>query len=169
MFTANGFKDCRRGAAALLTISMMIVFVILAAVTVDYAHMQLVRSELRIATDAAAKAGAEALARTENETQATNAAIGFAASNTVGGKPLSLSKSDILFGRVAKSNNGKWDFQAGVKPYNSVQISSKISESLYFGRALDRTFFEPKSEAIAGYQELMWFFVWTDLDRCCLT
>ena len=143
----------RKGAAAILIVSMMMVFVAVAAVTVDYAYMQLVRSDLRIATDAAAKAGAEALARTENDTQAINAAVSYAASNTVAGKPFSITANDVVLGRVTKSNTGKWSFQAGTRPFNSVQINSKVKASLFFGKAMDRTFFEPKNEAVAGYQE----------------
>lgn len=66
---------------------MMMVFLILAAVTIDYSYMQLVRSDLRIATDAAAKAAAESLARTESESQAINAAINYAAQNSIAGTP----------------------------------------------------------------------------------
>lgn len=37
-----------------------------------------------------------------------------------------LSPNDVVLGRVAKSGPlGKWNFQVGTKPYNSVQINSK--------------------------------------------
>lgn len=46
----------RRGAAHALIASMLVVFGITVAFSIDYAYMQLVRTELRTATDAAAKA-----------------------------------------------------------------------------------------------------------------
>lgn len=146
-------RNTRRGAAAILILSMMFVFVAVAAVTVDYAYMQAVRTDLRIATDAAAKAGAEALARTENSTSAVNAAIANAASNKIVGKPFTLTADEVKLGRVTQQNTGKWTFQAGSQPYNSVQVNSKIKTSLFFGKAMEREFFEPKHEAVAGYQE----------------
>ncbi len=146
-------SSIRRGAAALLILSMMMVFVIVAGVTVDYAYMQMVKTELRIATDAAAKAGAEALARTENETTATSSAVAVAGKNLVAGKPFTIANNDVVLGRVSPSNTGKWTFQAGGKPYNSVQVNSKVKASTYFGKALDKAFYEPTHEAVAGYQE----------------
>ena len=57
----------RRGVAAILIVAMLFVFIVTAALTVDIAYMQLIRTELRVSTDAAAKAAAEALARTESQ------------------------------------------------------------------------------------------------------
>lgn len=132
---------------------MLLVFVMVAAATVDFAYIQQVRSELRIATDAAAKAGSEALARTESESQAINAAINYAAANAVAGQPLSISTNDVLLGRVIKDNSGKWNFQSGLRPFNSVQVNAKVTSSLFFGSVLGRSVYEPQFEAVAGYQE----------------
>lgn len=50
---------------------MLVAFMVTVIFSVDVAYMQLVKSELRTATDAAAKAAAEALSRTQD----VNAAI----------------------------------------------------------------------------------------------
>jgi Ca-activated chloride channel homolog len=152
----------RRGAAAILVLTMMFVFVVVAGVTIDYAYMQSVRSELRIATDSAAKAGAEALSRTESGTQAINAAIEFAASNKVAGQNLTITSSDVKLGRVTKSPSGDWQFQANATPFNSVQVKPTVNASLFFGKALGRSSVAPKHTAVAGYQE---FDVCLCLDR----
>jgi Ca-activated chloride channel homolog len=152
----------RRGAAAILILSMMFVFVVVAGVTIDYAYMQSVRSELRIATDAAAKAGAEVLSRTENSNQAIAAAIDFAASNKVAGQNLTITNNDVKLGRVTKNQAGEWQFQANVTPFNSVQVKPNVNTSLFFGKALGRDSVIPKHTAIAGYQE---FDVCLCLDR----
>jgi Flp pilus assembly protein TadG len=49
----------RRGAAHILIATMLLGFIVTSALTIDFAYMQLIRTELRSATDAAAKAGAE--------------------------------------------------------------------------------------------------------------
>jgi Flp pilus assembly protein TadG len=68
-YLRNHLHAERRGVAAILIVAMLFVFIVTAALTVDIAYMQLIRTELRACTDAAAKAGAEALARTEDPTK----------------------------------------------------------------------------------------------------
>ena len=48
----------RRGAAHILITVMLLAFLVTGAMAIDFAYMQLIRTELRTATDAAAKAGA---------------------------------------------------------------------------------------------------------------
>ncbi len=91
----------RKGAAAILIVSMMMVFVAVAAVTVDYAYMQLVRSDLRIATDAAAKAGAEALAsyvRMNHRPSMQQFPMRLRTLLPV--NPFSITNKDVVLGRV---------------------------------------------------------------------
>ncbi len=95
---------------------MMFVFIVTAAITVDYAYMQLVRTELRAATDAAAKAGAEALSRTQDTCTAKDEAVRYAACNKVGGRALRLSADDIIVGRVKMNGAGKWQFRETKNP-----------------------------------------------------
>jgi Ca-activated chloride channel homolog len=100
----------RTGAAHVVITSMMIVFVVTAAITVDFAYMQLVRTELRTSTDAAAKAGAESLARTQDGNAAIAAAIAVARANKVAQKPYTITSGDVLLGRVVPQANGAWGF-----------------------------------------------------------
>lgn len=144
----------RQGAATILVLTMMMVFVMVAAITVDYAYMQLVRSELRVATDAAAKAGAEALARTEDSEVAIDRAVLVGSMNRVAGQNLILAEEDILLGRVTQGNNGRWQFQQGGTPSNSVRVNSEVEPSLFFGRLLGRETFTPVHTAVAGQQEI---------------
>ena len=53
-----GAAQDRRGAAHVLIAVMILAFLVSGAMAVDFAYMQLIRTELRSATDAAAKAGA---------------------------------------------------------------------------------------------------------------
>ena len=62
--------NLRRAAMLVLIAVTLPLFLIMAAFTVDVAWMQLVRTELRTATDAAARAGAKELGLSQNETTA---------------------------------------------------------------------------------------------------
>ncbi len=135
----------RTGSASVLIVTMMFVFIVTAAFTVDYAYMQLVRTELRSATDAAAKAGAEALSRTQDANAARFEAIRYAAANSVGGRPFRLNNNDITIGRVSSNANGKWNFQAGGSPPNAVRVNSRTGNGyaneavpLYFSGVLGK-------------------------------
>lgn len=144
----------RRGASALLIVALLFTFVVVAAVTVDYAYIQLVRTELRVATDAAAKAGAEALGRTEDTNQAIETAIQYAAFNNVAGNPLQLSADEIILGRVVEGNSGRWEFEEDATPFNSMRVNSHVNPPLFFGRLLGRERFSPGQTAVAGQQQV---------------
>jgi Mg-chelatase subunit ChlD len=85
--------------------------------------MQLARTQLRIATDAAARAGGEALSRLQDLDAARKAAIAAAAKNPVAGKPLILANSDIVAGNVSQQKDGQWKFDPSQKPINGLQIT----------------------------------------------
>ncbi len=151
----------RRGAAHVLIAAMLLCFLIAAAMSVDFAYMQLVRTELRTATDAAAKAGAEALARTQDANSAKAAAVAYANMNKVGGRTFQISTNDVTLGRVTGQTDGTWTFAANTTPYNSVRVNSKIGNGgttaaypTFFGGALGRANFTTSQQATAGQQEV---------------
>ncbi len=151
----------RRGAAFVLITAMLFVFVISAAFTINYSYMQLVRTELRAATDAAAKAGAEALARTEDTTFARQEAIRYAAANRVAGQPFLLGTTDVEFGQVSPQGAGRWSFTNNGGTLNAVRINARTGNgaansaiSLFFSSVLGRDSFTPAYSATAGQQEV---------------
>lgn len=154
-------RSKRLGSVSTLIVTMMFGLLIFAAMSVDYAYMQLVRTELRSACDAAAKAGAEALSRTQRASDAKNEAVRYAASNLVAGKPFRLGQEQIVIGRVSESNSGKWTFKAGDTPPNAVRVDAKTGEGcptpaipLFFGRVLGTYGFTPVFQSTAGQQEV---------------
>lgn len=151
----------RQGVAMVLILLMLGAFVFVAALTIDFSYMQMVRSELRAASDAAAKAGAESLARTEDVEKARDAAIGIAAANRVGGKPFRINANDIQFGRVTASGTGRWKFQAEQTPLNAVKINARTGSGatngeipLFFGHIFGKASFSPQFTSTAGQQEV---------------
>jgi Ca-activated chloride channel homolog len=151
----------RQGVAFVLITAMLFVFVVSAAFTINYSYMQLVRTELRAATDAAAKAGAETLARTEDTTLARQEAIRYAAANRVGGQPFLLGNSDVEFGRVSSAGSGRWSFTSGGNSLNAVRINARTGNGaanaaipLFFSSVLGRSSFTPAYSATAGQQQV---------------
>jgi len=151
----------RCGSAMALIVIMISVFLIIAAMTIDFAYMGLVQTELRIATDAAAKAGAEALSRTEDIGQAKNAAVAYASANKVGGEPFQIRHSDVAIGRLSMGQSGAWSFVESQTKPNAVRVDAKTgvgakhsAVSLFFGGVLGTPSFSPSHTATAGQQDV---------------
>ncbi len=93
------------------------VLAILAAFCINTAQMQLTRTELMVATDAAARAGGRAFSETQTVSAAKTAAVTTAAMNLVNGEPLQLRSDDasneIEFGKTIQSSgvSGRYTFQ----------------------------------------------------------
>ena len=105
----------------------------LASLAVDYARVQVVKTQLRRAVDAAARYGATGLA----SGNAVAWAQAAAADNTVNGVAFSLQAGDIQTGSYSGGT-----FTAGGTPANAVQINAVLSSArgnavpLIFGQAI---------------------------------
>ncbi|TWU49383.1 vWA domain-containing protein [Rubripirellula reticaptiva] len=124
----------RRGAVMGLLAVLLPVLAILAAFCINTAQMQLTRTELMVATDAAARAGGRAFSETQTVSAAKTAAATTAAMNLVNGEPLQLrtndSANEIEFGETTQPNgvNGRYVF---VKiPTSQVASGQKIASAL---------------------------------------
>jgi Flp pilus assembly protein TadG len=151
---ARRHRPNRRGAMLILVLLMFIILIVTVVFSVDVASMQLARTQLRIATDAAARAAIEALSRTQSVTQAHDAAVVTAAKNDVFNAPLELAEDDIVFGRGTFAADGTVTFQADQTPTNGVRIRGRRTAdspsgpvSLFFGRVLSVGRFEPVQTA----------------------
>ncbi len=138
---------------------LILVFLFMVALSIEVAHMQLARTELRTATDAAAKAAALELARSQNITQAIATGTRVAAENRVIGEPLLLSAADFEFGRAEQNpDSHRFEFTGSDALINSVRVSGRRTGDsaggpvkLMFGRVFGRDYFEPRSVASATY------------------
>jgi hypothetical protein len=131
------------------------VFVMAAAFAVDVAYMQLTRSELRTATDSAARAGAKTLSLTQNEAQARKAARTAARRNIVAGEPLKVVNRQIQIGHGAQADeNSRFTFTAGGTSLNAVRVQGLRTRAsaagpvgLLMGRVMGVTEFQPEHVA----------------------
>ena len=141
----------RRGAMLVFVCVLTVVFLFAVAMSVDVAYMHLVNSELRAASDAAAKAAAQQLSdevRSQANTtisgsstaqlqaaiaemdttlraNVTNKAKAIAQTNLVAGRGLQLSTSDIEIGRSVRSGSGRYQFTPDGTPHNSVRVTGR--------------------------------------------
>jgi Mg-chelatase subunit ChlD len=100
--------------------------VIMAAFAIDVAWMQLVRTELRTATDAAARAGAKELSLSQDKTAARNRAKQAARRNKVAGEPMRLANRDIQIGDSDQANpSSRFTFTAGSARPNAVRVTGR--------------------------------------------
>ncbi|MCO8122777.1 VWA domain-containing protein [Stieleria sp. TO1_6] len=106
----------RRGTVMAMTAIVLPVLAILAAFAINAAHMQLTRTELMIATDAAARAAGRTFSEIQTVDSAIDAAVTTAALNQVYGDPLRLRSGDddgeIEFGKTTQPDgrNGRYAF-----------------------------------------------------------
>src|SRR4029079_16638996 len=91
----NARKDSRRGAMLVLIAVCLPLCIIMAGFAINVAWMQLVRAELRTASDAASRAAAKELSLSQSTDTARARAKDAALRNKVAGVPLKLADSDI--------------------------------------------------------------------------
>ncbi|MFV0443193.1 MAG: vWA domain-containing protein [Planctomycetaceae bacterium] len=109
-------SDKRRGAVIPLMAVLLPVMLILCVSAINVAYMQLTRTELQVAVDAAARAGGRAWSEYQDVDQAKQFALDAAAANKVAGAPLLLrpesSAGEVELGVASRVNgSGRYDFQ----------------------------------------------------------
>jgi len=128
----NSRARSRRGSIVMLSGVAFFALVALAGLSINVAYMELVRSEQRLATDAAAKAALVVLGQSQSSAQARAAAKSIAALHRVGGRPVVLDDSDILIGTSTGNSNGTYSFVQNSSTSsvvtNSVRINSNLSK-----------------------------------------
>ena len=147
----------RRGAMIVLAAVTFVILIAAAAFSLDVAYMHMVRAELRTATDAAARAGAETLTRTQDDALAVQAAIQAGQRHFVAGKSLNLSAGDIQLGQMTQNPRGGFDFVGGGGKLSAVQVTGRRTSGsndgpvpLFFGPFFGTTNFQPSQSASAG-------------------
>lgn len=148
----------RTGAMVIFIGGLLVILLAMVVLSVDTAYMQLARTELRSATDAAAKAAAGELNRTNGDVEAARAeGIRIASLNTVSGRPLALRPGDFEFGQAVRQSNGSWAFVAGSQPFSSVRVTGEKSSTspsgpvnLLFAGIFGSSTFAPTETAVAS-------------------
>ena len=131
----------RDGAMLPFIAFVIVILFIAAAFAIDIARIHVTRSELRTATDAAAKAGIEALGREQSTAAATDAAVAVARENIVAGRGFLLDPNNVTFGASGQNDDGTFFFNEGGSPLNAVRVVGEKTASSPAGSA--SLFFTP--------------------------
>ncbi len=138
-------RNARNGAVMPMFGLMLPVLFILSAFAINMAYMQLVSTEMKIASDAAAHAGGRAMSVLQTTDEAIAYAADVAAMNSVGGDPLVLSRDaddQIEFGRSVRGDNGygRYEFtkvskaavDAGTERATSISVNASKQVGMVF-------------------------------------
>ena len=135
---------------------MLTALLIIAGMCVNLTQLSVAKTEIRLACDAAAKAGAVALGQSQDTQIARSAAQQVAADHAVNGHQILLRNVDVEFGNSYKQPNGRFVFQLNTEPLNAVRVFARMSDNAatpsgeYFFRGIgDTTTFDLNYEAIA--------------------
>ena len=129
----------RKGAIVPLFLVLLPVLLILCGFAINLAYMQLVSTELKIATDAAAHAGGRALSLSQTTDAAIEQALLTAQTNKVGGKVLTVGTDDgsdpdlqVRFGTSIRANNGYGMYEFTEVPKSEVDSGESRATSVAF-------------------------------------
>lgn len=120
-------KQNRRGAIIVLSAFILAMLAIIAALCLNTAYVELAKSEMRLATDAAAKAASITLGKTGDTAAAQQKAKQICARHIVAGEKLKLRNTDVDFGQAYRQSDGTYGFNEGAQPYNSVRVTSSFA------------------------------------------
>ena len=121
----------RRGAVLVLILIFLPVLVILCGFAINWAHIQLARTELQVAVDASARAANRVYVATGDLNQAVAAAQRVADNNLVDRHRLVLSKDDFELGASVRNQfESRYEFTPGDRNANALRLTvNKESES----------------------------------------
>ncbi|HBE70690.1 MAG TPA: hypothetical protein DDW52_21305, partial [Planctomycetaceae bacterium] len=123
---AAGKAGSRRGAVIALVAILLLPLLMLAALAINFAYIELRRTEMYIAADAAARAGGRELTMARSKTAAVTKAKRLAQLNEVGGKPLTLGNGDIEFGVATRANTAsRYVFTPGGTNPTSIRVTAR--------------------------------------------
>jgi Mg-chelatase subunit ChlD len=147
--TTRGLRRSRRGAIVALVGVSLPMLVLLAAYAVDVAYMEVVRAQLRISTDSAAKAALISYGSGQTQAAAITFAQTVANNNLVAGGTASYSSSNLLFGNSVKNGGGVYVFTSGGTPTNSVQATATVTPTLLLTAYLPVSSFTTQQVSVA--------------------
>ena len=123
----------RRGAIVVVVVFTAIAVCCIAALAINVAYIELTKTEMRMAADAAAKASVTTLGHTQNLDLASQAAINVALRHQVANLPLNLTPANLEFGRSVKVGS-RFEFQplspnADTETINAVRITATLGST----------------------------------------
>ncbi len=120
----------RQGAVVPMLAILLPVILVLAAFAINIAYLELNRTEMVIAADAASRATAREFMLSNDKAAARAKGRDAASRNLIGGKPLQLKKGDFVFGQSSRSDvTNRYSFTAGGTYPNAVEVTANRTDS----------------------------------------
>ena len=116
-----------RGAMAVVVALMLPLLIVVVGFAVNLAYIELVRTQLRVSCDSAAKAALVRFGASTNATDARTFARSLVAANPVANQTVQLADSNIEFGNAVKNSSGIYIFNPGTSPQNSVRVTGTMT------------------------------------------
>ncbi len=117
-------RHVRRGSIVALAVAMIVSMLAISGYSINLAYIELVRSEQRLATDAAVKAAGVVLGTSQSVDTARAAAKAIGAKHQVAGAPLVLTDSMLEFGVSTPNSNGSYTFTRIDNPSTATTINA---------------------------------------------
>lgn len=137
----------RRGAIVLLAAFLVIILVAVVAFAVDLGYVVLARTQLQVAADAAALAGAGAAP--DGIAAATAEAHRYAGMHMAAGRSITPQQVDIRFGAWDKTSRR---FNPSLSDRSAIEVTVKSGQRpLFFGRLLGADTFDSEARAVATF------------------
>lgn len=137
MLTSSLNRPCRPctdhprlGAVLPLFAFLLPVLLIFCGFAINLAYMQMVSTDIKIATDAAAHAGGRAMSILQTTDDAIDKAEELMQLNTVGGRLLAGDEIEVGFGQSARGNNGYGMYQFTAIPKAQVDSRAQRANSV---------------------------------------
>ena len=127
-FGQNRSRSSRRGSALALILFLAIMILTWGAFAVNVAQLQLVRTELQVASDASARAANRLFANTRDLAAAQAQAQLVANQNRVNGRTLVLRPEDFELGTSTRNNlSQRYQYTPGGPHPNSIQLRTRMA------------------------------------------
>ncbi|MEO8271632.1 MAG: hypothetical protein ABI557_18055, partial [Aureliella sp.] len=154
----------RKGTIIVLSAFMLAMLSIIAALCMNSAYIALAKTEMRLATDAAAKAASISYGMQADPDMTESARIAYARlrgrqicqRHMVAGAPLQIRNIDVSFGNATPMANGRFEFTLNGTPTNSTQVhasfvrrAGSVAALPALGKFLGREEFELEENSIA--------------------
>jgi len=123
----------RRASISVLSAVALMSMLLVAAFCINLTQLSTSKTEIRLACDAAAKAGAVILGQSQSTAAARAAAKSIAQAHVVSGQAMMIGDSDIVFGNGNPLPNGSYAFQANSQPLNAVRVNARMADGALTG------------------------------------
>lgn len=131
----DGDSELRKGSIVLFATFVFLALAALSGLAINIAYMELLRTEQRVVTDAAAKSALVVLGQSQSRQQAIEAAKSIASLHRVAGRSVKLQDSDIKIGASVMMQNGTFKFTE--VPGDSASVTNSVRVACSLNRVVE--------------------------------